>query len=122
MPCSTANELLKSPGTGREILAGRSLGSSKLRWLSFEDDVAPCVASFGAKFDDPVSAGDHIGVVFDDDERVASIDKAAHDFDQFSNIGYVEPRRRLVEDVHSGLVSSASSELGGELEPLRLAA
>ncbi len=44
---------------------------------SFSNDFAPTVSALGAKVDDPVSAFDHIEIVFDYDQGSAAIDQLA---------------------------------------------
>ena len=94
----------------------------ELARLALEDDLAALLAGLGAQLDDPVGAGDDVGVVLDDDERVAARDQPLEHAEQAPHVREVQPGRRLVEDVDRGLVRRARGELGGELEPLRLAA
>ena len=83
---------------------------------------AAVLARLGAELDDPVGARDDVGVVLDDDERVAALDEALEHAEQAPHVREVEARRRLVEHVDGRLVRGARRELGGELEALRLAA
>jgi hypothetical protein len=57
-------------------------------------------------------------VVLDDDDRLAGVDEPVEQAEQLLDVGEVEAGGRLVEDVDAALLG----QLGGELEPLPLAA
>ena len=59
----------------------------------------PVAAGFGAEVDHPVGRGDDVEVVLDDDQRVALVGQAMEDREQAVDVGEMEARRRLVEDV-----------------------
>ena len=63
-----------------------------------EDHLAAGGAPFGAEFDHPVGASDHVEVVLDHDHRVAHGGEPVEDVHEAGDVGEVQPRRRLVED------------------------
>ena len=68
-------------------------------------------AGFGAEVDDPVGSFDHVEIVLDDDDRVALVDEAVEDFEQFGEVVEVEAGGRFVEEVER-LAGVGPSELG----------
>ena len=87
----------------------------------FRDDLSARVARLGAEVDDPVGGLDDVEVVFDDDDRVAEIDKALQHFEQLGDVVEVQARRRLVEDVE-GAPGVGPPQFSGEFDTLGLAA
>ena len=81
----------------------------------------PRVAALGAEVDQLVGRLDHVEVVLDHDDGVAVVDQAAEHLEQALDVGEVEAGGRLVEDVE-GVAGGDLRELGGELDPLGLAA
>jgi hypothetical protein len=85
-------------------------------------DQAPAgLAAVGPEVDHPVGALHDLEVVLDHDERVPAVDEPREAGEQLLDVGQVEAGRRLVEDeerVRLALVA----QMGGELDPLRLAA
>ena len=69
----------------------------------------------------PVGALDHVEVVLDHDHAVACVHEPLEHLQQPLDVGEVQPGGRLVEDVE-GPAGGHLRELGGELDPLRLAA
>ena len=102
---------------------------------TLSDDAAARRAALGSEIDDPVSIGDDIEVVLDDDHRVAGVDQSMQDPDQLLDVRHVQSDRRFIEDVQRGSVSSAAAarlhrteqisahfgQFGDELDPLGLA-
>ena len=66
--------------------------------------------------------GDDHRVVLDDHQGVAARDQLIEHPQELRHVRQVEPGRRLVEHVERGLVPRGRGELGGQLQPLRLAA
>ena len=66
---------------------------------SGEHDPPALLAGPEAQIDDVVGDLDHVGVVLDDDDRVALVAKLTEDRDQPLVVARVEPDRRLVEHV-----------------------
>ena len=79
------------------------------------------VAAARAEVDDPVGARDDVHVVLDDDDGVARVDEAVQLAQQQFDVGRVQARRRLVEEVER-VAAAGPLQFGGELDPLRLAA
>ena len=98
----------------------RSLVSSQPLGRTFGDHLAALVASLRPKIEDPVGRFDHIQVVLDDDDGVSGVGEPVEHIEQALDIGEVEARGRLVEDVER-LPGRDLGELGSELDPLRLA-
>jgi hypothetical protein len=97
-----------------EVAARRRLRAGELLRLPLEDDAPAVLPRLGAELDHPVGARDDVGVVLDDDERVAALDQPLEHAEEAAHVRQVEPGRRLVEDVDRGLVraprvSSAAS-------------
>ena len=68
-----------------------------------------------------VSRLDDIEVVLDDDDRVTAVDEAVQDAEELRDVGSVQSRRRLVEDVERA-PRRAARQFRRELHALRLAA
>ena len=85
------------------------------------DELAALVAALRAEVDHPVGLLDHVEVVLDHEHRVAAVDEPLQHLEQLLDVGEVEPRRRLVEDVER-LPGRDLRQLGRELHALRLAA
>src|SRR5512133_3824972 len=84
------------------------------------DDLAAVLPALGAHVDDTVGRLDDVEVVLDDDDRVALLDEAVQDVEQALDVGEVQSRGRLVEDVERAARGDLR-ELGGQLHALRLA-
>lgn len=63
---------------------------------------------------------DHVHVVFDDDERVAGVDKEVKAVQQTLDVSQVETGGGFVEDVHNMATTLQLAELGSELDTLCL--
>ena len=83
-------------------------------------DVAAVLAGAGADVDDPVGRGDGVLVVLDDDQGVAEVAQPGQRGDQPPVVALVQADARLVEHVEHP--DQAGADLGGEPDPLRLAA
>src|SRR3982750_816053 len=104
---------------GGEVLAGEGgEGGDEVGRRPLEDNPAAVVAGAGAEVDDPVGVRHDPLVVLDDDDRLAGVDEPVEQAEQLLDVGEVEADGRLVEDVDAALLG----HLGGELEPLPLAA
>ena len=84
------------------------------------DDRATAGAAFGTHVDDPVRGLDDVQVVLDHEHRVALVDKRLQHTEQLRDILEVQAGGRFVEDV-DGPAGGALLQLGGQLDPLRLA-
>ncbi len=85
-----------------------------------EDDAAALLAGAEAQVDDVVGHADHVGVVLDDDDRVALVAQLAEDGDQPLVVARVQADRRLVEHVERA--DQRRPERRRQVDPLRLAA
>src|ERR1700722_11086890 len=65
----------RRPGLACQIATRRRFRLGELPRLALEDDTSTALASVGPELDDPVGAGDDVGVVLDDDERVTALDE-----------------------------------------------
>jgi hypothetical protein len=95
-----------------ERAATRSAG------VALEHDPAAVVAGTGAEVDDPVGVGHDRLVVLDDEDRLAGVHEPVEQAEELGDVGEVEARGGLVEDVDAALVT----HVHGELEALPLAA
>ena len=84
------------------------------------DDLATVLAGARADVDDPVGDPDGVLVVLDDDQRVAEVLEPDQRLDQPVVVALVQADGRLVEDVEDA--DQAGTDLGGQPDPLRLAA
>jgi hypothetical protein len=82
---------------------------------------ATSVAALRAKVDDVVRDLDHVEVVLDKQHCMAGINEAIQRSQQPLDIGQVQTRGRLVEDVDGVLGTLQRAELAGDLDALRLA-
>ena len=96
----------------------RGTGGDEVGGCALEDDPAAVVAGAGAKVDDPVGVRHDRLMVLDDDGRLAGVNEPVEQAEQLVDVGEVEAGGRLVEDVDAALLA----QVGGELEPLPLAA
>ena len=85
-----------------------------------DDDLAAVLAGARADVDDPVGGPDGVLVVLDDDQRVAEVAQPDQRLDQPAVVALVQADRRLVQDVEHA--DQAGADLGGQPDPLRLAA
>ena len=85
-----------------------------------DDDVAAVLARARADVDHPVGGPDRVLVVLDDDQRVAEVAQPQQRVEQLLVVPLVQPDGRLVEHVQHA--DQAGADLGGEPDPLRLAA
>src|SRR5918911_2145878 len=81
---------------------------------SGRDHLAACLAALRTEVDDPVRLLDHVQVVLDHEHRVSRVDEPLQHLEQLLDVGEVEARRRLVEDVERPPRRDLS-ELGREL-------
>ena len=88
---------------------------------AFGDDASAVFAGFGSHVDDVVGAFYHIEVVFDDDYRVASVDKPIQYAQQHAYVLEVQACGGLVEQLECA-AGVALGKSGGELDALALAA
>ena len=84
------------------------------------DDAAALLAGAEPEIDDLVGDANHVGVVLDDQHRVALIAQLPQDRDQPQVVARVQADRRLVEHVERA--DQRRAERGGEADALRLAA
>src|SRR5215217_7047457 len=99
---------------GREVLAGEGgAGGDEVGGRALEDDPAAVVAGAGTEVDEPVGVRHDRLVVLDDDDRLAGVDDPVEQAEQLLDVGEVQARGRLVEDVDVAPLR----HLGGELEP-----
>src|SRR5690606_18320611 len=85
------------------------------------DDPAAGLSALRAQVDDVVGVRDDVEVVLDDDHGVAGIHQAREHRQQPFDVGEVQPRGRLVQDVE-GATGAGPRQLPGELDALRFAA
>src|SRR5215213_4759808 len=85
------------------------------------DHLTSGLAALRPEVDDPVGLLDHVEVVLDHEHRVARVDEPLQHLEQLLDVGEVEAGRRLVEDVERP-ARRHLRQLGGQLDPLRLAA
>src|SRR5437660_6039019 len=99
----------------------RAVDGCNLLWRAGGDHSATLVSAFGTEVDDPVGDLDHVEVVLDHDHRVAGVHESLEYLEQSLDIGEVQARGRLVEDVQ-GPPGRDLAELGRELHALGLPA
>src|SRR6266567_5442682 len=85
------------------------------------DDATAAFASFGAKINDPVGLLDDVEVVLDDEHRVAEINEALQDVEEFSHVVKVQAGGGLVEDIESA-AGLALGKFAGQFDALGFAA
>src|SRR5439155_8341370 len=78
-------------------------------------------APLGAQVNDPVGGLHDVQVVLDHHHRVPLVHQAVQHLEQEAHVFEVQAGSRLVQDVE-GSARVALGQLGGELDPLRLAA
>jgi hypothetical protein len=90
----------------RELLASESgARCNQVCRCALKDDPPTVVARAGTKVDDPVGVYHHGLVVFDDDDRLPELTSRSRNSSSCSNVGQVQARGGLVEDVHATLSS-----------------
>ena len=109
------------PALAGEVLAGQRggiLGDFGRR--AGGDHVATVLAGAGAEVDEVVGGEHRALVVLDHDHGVAEVAQPVEGRDQLLVVALVQADRGLVEHVHHA--DQAGADLGGEADPLRLAA
>ena len=107
-------------GPPGQIVAGERSGlPGHLRRRAGGDHLPAMLARAGAEVDHVVGGGDHIQVVFDDEDGVAQVAQAAQDADQAVGVALVQPDGRLVEDVEHA--AQPGAEQRRQPQALRLA-
>ncbi len=84
----------------------------------FKQHFAASAAPFWPQIDDPIGLTDHVQMVLDEDNRVASVHQAINDAHQHTNVGEMQPGGGFVHHVDATLFV----QFGGKLEPLPFAA
>ena len=82
------------------------------------DHLPAVLAGAWAEVDHVIRGGDHLQVVFDDQDGVAQVAQAAQDADQAAGVALVQPDGRLVEDVEHA--AQARAEQGSQAQALGL--
>ena len=85
-------------------------------------DPSADVAALRAEVNDPVGGFDHVQVVLDHDHGVTRVHQAVQADQQLFDVGGVQARGRLVEDVDVVLASLDLAQLMRQLDTLRLPA
>src|SRR5262245_44781006 len=81
------------------------------------EHAAALLAPLGTEIDDPIGGFDHVQVVLDDHHGIALLDEPVQHLQQLLDVGEVQPRGRLVQDVERA-AGGATTQLGGELHAL----
>lgn len=68
-------------------------------WRTGDEDFTAAAAAFRPKINDPVRRFDDIQVVLNDHDGVALIAQLVQNVQQLLDIGKVQPRRRLIENI-----------------------
>ena len=84
------------------------------------NDATSSVSAFGTEVDEPIGRLDHIKIVLDNQDRVALINESFQHGEQSGDILEMQPSCGLVEHVQ-GMPRWSATELGGQLDSLRLA-
>src|SRR5580693_1656742 len=84
---------------------------------ALEDDPPAVVTGIGSEVDDPVGVRHDRLVMLHDNDRLARVDESVEQAEQLLDVGEVQPRGWLVEDVNATFLA----QVGGQLEPLALA-
>ncbi len=93
---------------------------NKFAARSGEQQASAVLARSRSQIDHVIGGGDRVGIVLDDQDRVAQIAQALQDFDQAVRVARMEPDRRLIEHVQRA--DQMRAERGRQLNALRLAA
>ena len=105
----------------REVLPGDRLGvREQVAHRPAGDDPTAVLARPGPDVDHPVRPADRVLVVLHDDEGVAEVTKPHEGLDEAVVVALVQADARLVEDVEHA--DEPGADLGGQADPLRLAA
>jgi hypothetical protein len=67
-----------------------------------DDHPTAAFAALGSEVKDPVGFGPQVQIMLNHDHRVAGIDQAVQDRNQPFDIGHVQTRGRLIENVYRG--------------------
>ena len=85
-------------------------------------DLPACVTALGSEIDDMIGCLDHVEVVLDEQNGVSGVHETIERLQQPLDVGEMQSRRRLVEDVDGVLRPLQRAQLCRDLDPLRLAA
>ncbi len=104
-----------------EIAAGDGLRLAQHRVVGAgEKQLAAEFAGAGAEIDDRIGGFDRVGIVLDDQNRVAEVAQRFEDVDQALGVARMQTDRRLVEHVERA--DEMRAERRGELDALGFAA
>src|SRR5689334_16230703 len=84
------------------------------------EELAAVDAAPRPQVDDPVSAGDQVRAVLDDDDAVAPLHEAAEGVVEEVDVGEMEAGRRLVEEEEPPALAGRAVQEARELQALRL--
>jgi hypothetical protein len=113
-------------GLGGEDLAQHGAGVRRahlgdLARGSRSHDGTTARSAFRSQVEQPVGSLDDVGIVLDDEHRVALVDEPAENLEQHLDVLEVQARRRFVEQVERASRAHLR-QLGRQLDALRLAA
>ena len=69
-----------------------------LRW-ALHNNTPATVSAFRPQVDDPVGFGDHVEVVFDNDDGIAAINQTLQHANELFDVRHVQADSGLIEDV-----------------------
>src|SRR5260370_13080614 len=88
---------------------------------SHRDDLAALIASLGAQIDQPVGGFDDVEIMFNHQQRSATLEQLAERAEELGDVIEVQTRGRFVENVKEALVVG-TAEVRGKLKALRFPA
>ena len=81
------------------------------------DNLPATGTAFGTDIDHPVGRFDHVEIVFDDQHRIAGVDKVLQHFQQQLDVGKMQTGRRFVQHVQC-FAGAALDQFAGQLDSL----
>lgn len=92
---------------------GPSAFGDRLRGAG-DDQASALMPALWAKVENPIRAFDHIQVMFDHQNRMASVDEAVETIEQALDIGEVQASRRLIQDIQVMTAAADFPQLGSD--------
>ena len=101
-----------------EVATGESIRFPETVDGAGEGDLSPGAARAGTEVDDVVGDENRLGLVFDDEDRVAFVPQRQQQVVHRSDVVRMQADRRLVEDI--GDVRERRAQVADQFDPLRL--
>lgn len=116
-PADSRHRVLECGGVS-EVATGESVRFPETVDGAGEGDLSPVAARAGTEVDDVVGDEDRLGLVFDDEDRIALVPQRQQQVIHRADVVRMQADRRFVEDI--GDVRERRTQVADQFDPLRL--